>query len=367
MKKSQTPISLVTDPSAPKKHKSLAARATFEVLSPHSDERLDKLLMTLLRAGLGHLDPPLEELRQSSRSQLQRLIEQGHVHIDGAPALSRSKVSLGSKIQIQFPEPESLELTPEHMELEILFEDEHLLVLNKPQGLTVHPSETQKTGTLVHGLLAREGSLSGIGGKLRPGIVHRLDKDTSGVLLITKSDLAHTRMSEVFAQHRLERRYWALCYGVPKFPDGRSDGRLITPIGRHPTDRKRMSTQVERGREAITDVRVLACFRSPHTAVASWIEARLETGRTHQVRVHLAHLGASVLGDPLYGVPSTRAHKWTSLPLGVQTQIRALPGQALHARMLAFKHPISGKDLHFEGEAPTQFLKLLGALQEIKS
>jgi 23S rRNA pseudouridine1911/1915/1917 synthase len=196
--------------------------------------------------------------------------------------------------------------------------------------------------------------------------VHRLDKDTSGVLLITKSDLAHTRMSEVFAAHRLERRYWALCYGAPYFPDGKSDGRLVTKIGRHPTDRKKMSANVARGREAITDVRVLETYSGARAPTASLVEARLETGRTHQVRVHLTHLGSSVLGDPLYGAPSSRAAKWTVLPPAIQAIIRSLPGQALHARLLAFEHPITGQSLRFEGEPPAVFSALRQALLEIR-
>lgn len=363
MKKSRTPTSPATAPSAQKNRE---PRATFRCTSPGGMERLDKLLLSLLRSGAGSLEPNHVELRETTRSRLQRLIEEGRVRVEGGTATAGSSVAAGAAIEIDFPEPETLDLVPEQMELEILFEDEHLLVLNKPQGLTVHPSETQKTGTLVHGLLARTGTLSGIGGKLRPGIVHRLDKDTSGVLLITKSDLAHTRMSEIFAAHRLERRYWALCYGIPRFPDGRHEGRLSTKIGRHPTDRKKMSAQVDRGREAITDVKVLEVFGGARTPVASWIEARLETGRTHQVRVHLAHLGASLLGDPLYGTPSSRASKWTALPASVQSLLRQIPGQALHAHLLAFEHPITGEALRFEGEPPHQFSALRSALREIR-
>ena len=362
MKKSRTPTSPATAPTG---QRSPEPRAIFRGIAPESEERLDKLLLTLLRSGVGQLEPDRAELRETTRSQLQRLIEEGRVRVDGACATARSKTAPGAKLEIDFPEPEALDLVPEKMELEILFEDAHLLVLNKPTGLTVHPSETQKSGTLVHGLLARSGTLSGIGGKLRPGIVHRLDKDTSGVLVITKSDLAHTRMSEVFAAHRLERRYWALCYGVPHFPDGKTEGRLTTKIGRHSADRKKMSVQVERGREAITDVRVLETYGSPRSPLASLVEARLETGRTHQVRVHLTHLGSSLLGDPLYGTPSSRASKWTALPNALQALVRALPGQALHARVLAFEHPITGQALRFEGAPPPEFSALRQALLEI--
>jgi 23S rRNA pseudouridine1911/1915/1917 synthase len=291
--------------------------------------------------------PPL------TRSQLQRLIDEGRVTVDGKPISASSKIAAGSVVRLEIPAPRPLELVPEDRPVPVLFEDEHLVVVNKPQGLTVHPSETQTQGTLVHALLHQIRNLSGIGGVLRPGIVHRLDKNTSGAMVVSKSDAAHQRLVEIFAAHDLERRYWALCFGRFSLP-----ARIETTIGRNPTDRKKMAANVPGGRRAVTHTRELAHYG----AHACWVEARLETGRTHQVRVHLTAHQNSIIGDPVYGTPTSKNHKWLALPDAARACAQKLPGQALHARVLGFEHPITGQKLYFEAEPPALFTELQAAL-----
>lgn len=303
-----------------------------------------------------------------SRSRLQKLIEDGRVLLDGKPLVRSPKLAVGASIQLRLPEPTPLELVPEDIPLEVLFEDSELIVVNKPAGLTVHPSETQRTGTLVHALLFHVKDLSGIGGKLRPGIVHRLDKDTSGALVVTKTDEAHLKLAAVFAKHEIERAYSALVYGAPQWGGGAAGGkadeyRMETLIARNPQDRMRMSSEVKVGKRAVTRFRCLEKYgHSEKSPFAAHIEARLETGRTHQVRVHLTALNHSLLGDPLYGVPSSNQPKWKALPAEVQDSVKNLSGQALHARILGFRHPTTGKELRFEAPFPPPFSRLLDTL-----
>jgi 23S rRNA pseudouridine1911/1915/1917 synthase len=299
-----------------------------------------------------------------TRSRLQKLIEDGRVSADGKTLARSGKLAAGVSIQVRLPEPTPLELVPEDIPLNILFEDAHLIVVNKPAGLTVHPSETQRTGTLVHALLFHVKDLSGIGGKLRPGIVHRIDKDTSGALVVTKSDEAHLKLAAVFAKHEIERAYSALVYGAPQWGGGGTDEyRMESLIARNPQDRMRMTTEVKAGKHAITRLRCLTKYGHENKApFAAHVEARLETGRTHQVRVHLTALNHSLLGDPLYGVPSANQPKWKALPAGVQDLVKNLPGQALHARVLGFRHPITGEPLRFEAPFPPAFAALLDSL-----
>ncbi|MBL7715201.1 MAG: RluA family pseudouridine synthase [Bdellovibrionales bacterium] len=300
------------------------------------------------------------DVEGSSRSQIQAWIDEGRITLDGRAIKSSEKFLPGQVIQVRVPAPAPLELIPEDIPLDILFQDEHLLVVNKPAGLTVHPSDTQKEGTLVHALLHHVKDLSGIGGKLRPGIVHRIDKNTSGALLITKTDAAHQKMSEVFSKHEIERAYWAFCFGSPHWtPFGKKEVRIESQIGRSPSDRKKMSSQVEDGRNAITRAVQLESYGDTETkGFASLLECRLETGRTHQVRVHLTDLGYSILGDPTYGTPSSRHTKWNALPVDVRKAVESLPGQALHARVLGFEHPITGKPLRFQAPLPEHLTKL---------
>ena len=318
--------------------------------------RADLAIIQAMESGAGSWSGPQEQ-PALSRSQLHRLINDGMATLDGSPFKSNIKLSAGARIQITFPPPKSLELQPENLPLEILFEDEHLAVINKPAGLTVHPSPTQMDQTLVHVLLHHIKDLSGIGGVLRPGIVHRIDKDTSGVMVISKSDAAHQALVKIFAKHEIERRYWALCYGVMYKPV-----RVESLIGRSLSDRKKMSMKVNQGRKAVTDLRPL----EKYSDFACLVEAQLETGRTHQVRVHLTGQGHSLLGDPVYGVPTRKHPKWIALPEDVREALLKLRGQALHARILGFKHPITGKACHFEAEPPEEFRLLLETLRRYR-
>ncbi len=338
---------------------------SFTVLTTH--KRADLAVLDALAAAQAQAETQAPTL---TRSRLKALFESGKVTADEKPLKANSKLREGMTITLELPPLESMELVPEEQNLEILFEDEHLLVLNKPPGLTVHPSPTQRTGTLVHGLLHQIKNLSGIGGVLRPGIVHRIDKNTSGALVITKSDLAHTRLAQAFAVHDIERSYWALCYSSPDSTTRAADSRGVrieSKIGRHPTDRKKMSMTAtsDAGRTAITYYRKEREYCLPSKKpFASFLIATLETGRTHQVRVHLAGIGHSILGDPTYGPPTEKHPKWLALPAEVREIVSRLPGQALHARVLGFKHPITGAPLRFEAEPPTLFRDLMAKLNE---
>lgn len=294
-----------------------------------------------------------------SRAQVQRLMTLDKIWGNEQPLKPNSKILPGMSIRVEWPKAEPLDLKAEPMPLEILFQDSDLAVVNKPAGLTVHPSPTQKEPTLVHGLLHSIKDLSGLGGKLRPGIVHRLDKLTSGAMVITKTDFAHTHLSRLFSQHQIIRKYWALCYGSPK------NQKIESFIGRNPRDRKKMVSQAK-GKRAVSHVRVLSRYQEhPQSApFASLVEVTLETGRTHQVRVHLTQVGHSVLGDPLYGLPQDRQKKWTSLPSILQEYLsNDTPGQYLHARDLGFAHPHSLETLLFEAPLPERFSRLLELLK----
>ncbi len=335
---------------------------TWNWCAPEDFKRADLAILQALESEAANKGP--SSLESITRNRLKTLFNEGHITSRGAPLKPNSKIKKGSPIEVLLPPPIESELKPENHSLEILFEDEHLLVVNKPPGLTVHPSPTQMTGTLVHGLLHQIKNLSGIGGVLRPGIVHRIDKNTSGSLVITKTDLAHTRLAETFAQHAIERRYWALCFGSPAVPLGGTPVKISSLIARNPNDRKKMSMDVTSGRQAVTYYQKLKNYASPEKyPFASLLEATLETGRTHQVRVHLTGIGHSILGDPAYGTPSERHTKWTALPENIRSIVRKLPGQALHAKILGFKHPITGQDLRFDAPFPDIFRELLSALE----
>jgi 23S rRNA pseudouridine1911/1915/1917 synthase len=333
----------------------------------HDEPRADRLVIAALERELGQWAEKSKRPSAFSRSQLQKLFEEGNVSLNGVPIRSNAKLEARGEIAVSFPAPRSMELVPEDRPLEILFQDEHLLVLNKPPGLTVHPSETQREGTLVHALLHHIKDLSGIGGVLRPGIVHRLDKDTSGALVISKTDQAHHGLTKIFAAHDIERRYWALVYGSPTLSAANpatGELKIETLIGRNVTDRKKMSTEVKEGRRAVSFVKRIEEYAVARAKpFASWLEVRLETGRTHQVRVHLTGLGNSVMGDRVYGVPSLRHDKWLAVPTDVQKAIGRLSGQALHARVLGFTHPITGEALRFEAPLPEPFRLLQSALK----
>ncbi len=294
------------------------------------DERLDRALAAL--AGV-------------PRAQAQRWIEAGAVRCNEAPARASQRVQLGDVVAAEPPEPVALALEPEPIPLAVLFEDAALVVLDKPAGLVVHPAPGHATGTLVHALLHHCQDLAGVGGALRPGIVHRLDAGTSGVMVVAKSDVAHQALSLQFSAHTIERVYHAFVRGTP----GASEGRVERAIGRHPKERKRMSIAARGGREARTAWRVLA--RHPKAGAAR-LEVRPETGRTHQIRVHLASQGLPILGDPVYG----RAR--AGIPPGV-----ALERAALHAARLGFVHPLTGERLAFEAPLPADLAALAAALE----
>ncbi|MBN9539378.1 MAG: RNA pseudouridine synthase [Alphaproteobacteria bacterium 65-37] len=306
-------------------------------------ERLDRALAVAL--------PDL------TRSRVKALIEGRRVALAGGQTIEEPsrKVKTGERFEIDIPEPEPAVPEPQALALDILYEDADLLVLNKPAGLVVHPAPGNPDNTLVNALLAHCGdSLSGIGGVRRPGIVHRLDKDTSGVMVVAKNDRTHTALSKLFAAHDLERIYQVLVWGAPKA----AQGRIEAAIGRHPVDRKRMTVRRAGGRSATTDYWVEKRFGPPLEPLVSLVRARLGTGRTHQVRVHMAHLGCPVVGDPVYGRKSRNAKAPTAL--------REFPRQALHAAVLAFRHPITGQNLKFATELPQDFSKLVASLNSVK-
>ncbi len=292
-----------------------------------------------------------------SRATAQKLLHAGAVTVEGRPAAASHKLRPGEQVVITLPPPEPSHLAPEPIPLDILYEDEDLLVVNKPRGLVVHPGAGRRSGTLVNALLGAVGDLSGIGGTLRPGIVHRLDKDTSGLLLVAKNDLAHLSLAGQIERREVERRYLALVWGVP----AQDHFTIEAPIGRHPTERTRMAVlEGERGgrrRAASTEVWV----REP-LGCAALVECKLATGRTHQIRVHMAHAGHPVLGDPTYG--SRRNRQLVEL-LGPESRrwLAALGGQALHAYRLAFTHPRSGLRITLETPIPEPMQQLLFALR----
>ena len=289
------------------------------------------------------LDQALAALAGISRSQSRRWIDEGRVRVDGAPGRASQQLAVGAVLEALAPEPVASPLAPEPIALAILHEDLDLIVIDKPAGLVVHPAPGHPGGTLVNALLHHCGDLSGIGGVLRPGIVHRLDRGTSGVLVAAKHDASHQSLAAQFQQHSVEREYRAFVRGLPASETGRVD----RPLGRHPVDRKRMSVAARgRVREARTAWRVLRRFGA---SGISLLAVHPETGRTHQIRVHLASAGLPILGDPVYG----RASK-VKIPL---------ERPALHAAVLGFTHPRSGVRMRFETPLPEDLAQLLGALE----
>jgi len=286
----------------------------------------------------GRVDTLLAELSGVSRAQVRRWIDAGRVRVSGEIVRASRRLAFGEIIEARPLEPVAMDLRPEPIELVVLYEDEDLIVLDKPAGLVVHPAPGHPSGTLVNALLHHCGNLAGIGGVLRPGIVHRLDRGTSGVLVAAKNDATHQHLAEQFAAHTIDRVYRALVRGLPRADAGRID----RPIGRHPKDRKRMSVETRAGRPSITNWRVLRRFRQ---AGASELEIRPETGRTHQIRVHLSSAGLPVVGDVVYG----RA----------RGQDAVLGRPALHAEHLGFEHPRTGKRMSFDAVMPDDLLELM--------
>jgi 23S rRNA pseudouridine1911/1915/1917 synthase len=282
-----------------------------------------------------------------SRETIRRLIEQGEIRLGGQTVKPAHRPTRGDRIQVHWPEPKSLDVEPEKIPLEIVYEDEGLLVLNKPAGMVVHPAAGHESHTLVNALLHHcRGQLSGIGGVARPGIVHRLDKETSGCLVVAKNDTSHTALSQQFAERRVEKIYEAVvCGHLP-----RASGEIHAAIARHPSHRKRMSVTDGKGREAWTSYRVLERLSG-----ADHVEARLHTGRTHQIRVHFQHLGAPLAGDQVYGSRQTRRL--------CELTNYAAPRVLLHARTLCFTHPVRSERMSFTVPAPEDFQKAVLALR----
>jgi 23S rRNA pseudouridine1911/1915/1917 synthase len=289
------------------------------------------------------LDLALSALVGVPRSQARRWIDQGFVTVDGAPARAAQRVREGEALEAEPPEPIPLSLEPEPIPLSVLWEDPDLIAVDKPAGLVVHPAPGHPRGTLVNALLHHCRDLAGIGGVLRPGIVHRLDRGTSGVLVAAKNDAAHLHLAEQFRAHTIERVYLALVRGVPSAEAGGSE----RGIGRHPRDRKRMAVQARGGRAAATRWTVLRRFER---SGASLLEVRPESGRTHQIRVHLASIGHPVVGDAVYGPHAPQRSDRTAREAAALA--RATPRQALHAAFLALAHPATGERLELRSEWP---------------
>jgi len=307
-----------------------------------------------------------------SRSRLAKLIADGAVKVDGAVVDDpRFRVSEGAEIVITVATAEESHIGPEDIPLDVVFEDDDLAVVNKPAGMVVHPAPGTPSGTLVNALIHHCGdSLSGVGGMKRPGIVHRIDKDTSGLLVVAKSDRAHHHLADQFAAHTVQRRYLAVCYGVPDQNDPRLKGikgtsfepgnilRIQTLLGRHRTDRQRQAVSFTNGRHAVTRSRIVTALGNP--PAAALIECWLETGRTHQIRVHLAHCGHALVGDPVYGGRRKLSPK--SVGEGGAAAVADFERQALHAATLGFVHPVSGEFIEFAAELPADMTALVRSL-----
>ena len=297
----------------------------LSIIAEESGERIDALLAHMVDG--------------MSRSAAQRLIEQGAVLLDGRPVQKNTRCDAGTQISVVLPEAQDIPLRPQNLPLDVIYEDDDLIVVNKPRGMVVHPAPGHPDGTLVNALLWHCGdSLSGVGGERRPGIVHRIDKDTSGLLIVAKNDFAHQILSSQLADRSLSRVYEAVVRGRLRDDSGTID----RPIGRHPTDRKRMAVTERNSRPAVTHWEVLARYNS-----YTHVRCRLETGRTHQIRVHMASIGHPLLGDGVYGAPSPE---------------KGLEGQCLYARELKFIHPRTGEHVHLKTELPSWFTDVLAKL-----
>lgn len=308
-----------------------------EVLCPDSEIVVKEKFLELPE-GI-RLDVGVTEVLGKSRSFVQGLITQEHVIVNGLAKKANYKVRQGDKIKVLIPAPRESTAEPENIPLEILYEDEDVLVVNKPQGMVVHPAPGAWTGTMVNALLYHCDNLSGINGVLRPGIVHRIDKDTSGILVVAKNDSAHQGLAAQLKAHTMERKYLTLVQGVISEPSGTVDA----PIGRDPSNRKRMAVVIPHSKHAVTHYTVLERLSG-----TTYLEVRLETGRTHQIRVHMAYINHPVLGDPLYGP---------------KKNLYGLQGQMLHAAHLGFVHPRSGAWMKFEAPVPEIFSGLLKRLR----
>lgn len=299
----------------------------YELTADESGERIDKFLS--------------RNYENLSRSYIQKLLKDGNIIVNKLAVKANYKIASGDVIHIRIPESEPLDILPENIPLDILYEDSDILIVNKPKGMVVHPSPGHYTHTLVNAVLYHcGGNLSGINGVIRPGIVHRIDMNTTGSLLICKNDRAHQILAEQLKEHSITRRYHAIVHGNIK----EDSGTVNAPIGRHPADRKKMSTKSQHGRHAVTHYRVLERFGS-----YTYIECELETGRTHQIRVHMSSIGHPILGDDVYG-PARCPFK--------------LEGQTLHAKTLGIIHPSTKEYMEFDAPLPQYFQNLLTMLRK---
>jgi len=281
-----------------------------------------------------------DQCQDISRSYLQKLLKEQSVLVEEKPVKTNYKVNAGDRISLTLPEIREPEIMPEEIPLDIVYEDKDIILINKPKGMVVHPAAGHYSGTLVNGLMSPcRYELSGIHGVMRPGIVHRIDMDTTGVLIVCKNDMAHNSISEQMKEHSITRKYAAIVHGVLK----EDEGTINAPIGRHPVDRKKMSINEKNGREAVTHYRVLERYRQ-----FTYIECQLETGRTHQIRVHMASIGHPLLGDSVYG-PAKCPFRLT--------------GQTLHAGVLGIIHPRTGEYIEFTAPLPDYFEELLRKLR----
>ncbi|MBF9034676.1 RluA family pseudouridine synthase [Rhodobacterales bacterium HKCCE2091] len=328
-------------------------------IGPDPEPRLDKALAVAV---------PEEEAL--SRSRLAKLIADGAVRVDGVVVTDvKTKLAGGAEVEIALEDAVEVETVAEAIPLDIVWEDADLLVVNKPAGMVVHPAPGTPSGTLVNALLHHfGGALSGIGGEKRPGIVHRIDKDTSGLLVVAKSDRAHHGLAAQFEAHSAERLYLALCHGVPDAADPRLKGvrgvsfegatvKITSGLARHRTDRQKQAVYFGSGRHAVTRVSVEESF----AGVVALVSCRLETGRTHQIRVHMAHAGHALVGDPVYG--GRRKVSARVFGEALAERLNGFPRQALHAAVLGFDHPVTGEALRFEAELPEDMAGLLAALR----
>lgn len=295
----------------------------FEVLSEDADSRIDRYLA--------------QQMPDQSRSFLQKLIREEQITVNGRPVKANYRLQPEDQVLVIVPDPQLPDILPENIPLDILYEDSDVLVINKPKGMVVHPAAGHYTNTVVNAVMYHcQGNLSGINGVMRPGIVHRIDRDTTGAIVICKNDQAHQSLAQQLKEHSITRSYRAIVWNNLKEDEGTVD----RPIGRHPVDRKKMAVNEKNGKTAVTHYRVLERFGR-----FTYIECRLETGRTHQIRVHMASIGHPLLGDEVYG-PSGKQPFW-------------LQGQCLHAMTLGFLHPSTGEYVEFEAPLPEYFTQLL--------
>ena len=320
-----------------------------------SDSEAEKEIFSVDKQNVGdRIDKYVSETSGLSRSLVSKLIESGKISVNGKIAAKNYKLRDGDAIELTYPEPEADEALPEDIPLDVVYEDQDIIVVNKPKGMIVHPATGIYTGTLVNALLYHcKDSLSGIGGVVRPGIVHRIDKDTSGLLVVAKNDEAHIALSEQLKTHTVSRVYHAIATGNVK----EDEGTINKPIGRHPADRKKMAIVLDpsrTSREAITHYSIIERFAIP-TGRFSYIKCKLETGRTHQIRVHMASIGHPLLGDSVYGGAGTKFESANST---------LISGQCLHAKELELIHPRTNEKMHFECELPDNFKLLLQKLEK---